>query len=462
LIPKASNTDEQIYIDPEGWYAVTLPAEWRSDGSHSPFYGEDGFFETGYIPDRMYMHRVLDVCEWLANVDMKAAYYVSAFTTMRRGCQLHSLPDVTPSSILEVIENPSADFPLRFLFIRADAEHSADIISSFVWLRPVGDYNAPRFQDADLRPEDLSFWEDTGTLPSGIGVTEYDLPPEAQGADPAEEIFLKLIPPEVRLETSHSPGKYNPVSQETINETIQPFGYKLRDGVERGYTDLYKNGVLVLQNIYRLPDVYNLSTVQGDRLVFVVHTSKDPELSFYAPDNAESYLVQNEEITFWEDGPVNPMLTGGVAIWVDSELLIMGLGDHTDVQVRNVRHDLVFTFETYFGTHIPIKRFQAWNDHWILGVSDFLVQDGQILNELYGFEAIFDWRLIDDKPFFFFRKGPRVGISYNGQFLPVYYHEIVHGYCCGLAANNPRSYENAVSFFAQRDGIWKYVIMEVE
>jgi hypothetical protein len=155
------------------------------------------------------------------------------------------------------------------------------------------------------------------------------------------------------------------------------------------------------------------------------------------------------------------MLDSGRSIWVAGDLLMLGLGDHTDVQLRNGRHDLVFSFATYFGAQLPIKRFLAWNDHWILAVSDFVIQDGEILNAKFEFEEVFDWYAIDDKPFYFFRKGPRVGFSYDGQFFPDYYHEIVHGYCCSLALNNPRMIENTVRFFAKRDGLWYYVVVDI-
>lgn len=465
-LPAATKSDEQVYIDPEGWYAVNIPAEWQAEDSPNSFVGEDGFFQTGYLPEMMHMRGALDVCQWLANIDTKGTYSVSCLrthgSTIGSGCQLNSLPGVTPAAVLEVIQSPSADYPHRFLYIKSDKEHFDHISYTLAWLSPGGETGEEELQTENLRTEDISFWDNTDPLPPGFSITEYKLPAEAQNASPGEKIFLEFIPPEALPKPRKSSSTYTPKSQESVNETITPFGYDLRPGGETYLYDLYKDGALALKNIHRLPDVYMFSTSDGEKLVFLALTVKDPAQAFYAQGNAVSYLVQNDTITLWENKPVNPMYTGGRAIWAADEPLILGLGDHTDVQVRNGYHDLLFSFATYFGTHIPIKRFLAWNDHWILAVSDFVIQDGEILNAKFGFEEVFNWYLMEGKPFYFFRKGPQVGISYDGRFLPVYYHEIIHGYCCGLALNNPRTHENTIRFFGKRDGIWKYVIVEIE
>jgi len=460
FIPVATKFNEQVYLDPEGWYSVNIPVDWQAEDSPNSLGGEDGFFQTGFLPGMMFMRSPLDVCQWLANIETKDTYYVSWISTSR-GCRLTSIPGVTPAAVLEIIENTSADYPQRFLYLKADPEHFDPIAASFAWLRPVDEGAEPAFHTASLRPEDITFWENTAPLPAGFSVTEYELAEEVQNESPAAIIFLEFIPQEARLEPRKSSGTYTPKSQESVNEAIMPFGYDLRPGDETYLYHLYKDGTLALKNIHRLPDVYLFSTSAGEKLVFLAQIIKDPTQFFYASDNTDSYLVQNDTISLWENGPGNPMLTSGRSVWAAGDLLMLGLGDHTDLQLRNSNHDLVFSFATYFGAQIPIKRFLSWNDHWILAVSDFVIQDGEILNAKFGFEEVFDWNPIDDKPFYFFRKGPRVGISYDGQFLPVYYHEIVHGYCCGLALNNPRMIDNTVRFFGKRDGLWYFVVVEI-
>jgi hypothetical protein len=426
--------DENNYIDPEGWFSVYVPADWEEGESPGYFSGKDGFVEIGYLPDMMYMNGTFDVCTWLANIDTKDTYSVFFISTNyklsahTKSCQLTSLPGVYPAVILEVIENPSADLPERFLYINADEEHFDRIARSLVWLRPVDYETQPVFQFAGLRPEDRSFWEKTAPIPAGITVTEYILPAEVQ-KETLWEAFQDAVPPEARLEprsANPSTPPYVPNSQAYVNEMLGPFGYELRSGIDpyHYFYDLYLFGELVLKNITRLPAVQVYSTPTGELLAFLAHAVKDPDKHIYDQDNAVIYLIQNEIISIWQEGPLKGTDPGKPPIWVGGELLVLGMGEHTYLEVRNNQHDLVFSFATSFGSSLPLRRFQSWDDHWVLDMNHFLIQDGENLNEKYGLDDAFDWQLIDDKPFFFYRKGSRVGISYDGQFLSLQYDSI--------------------------------------
>ncbi len=457
--------NEHIYTDPEGWYTFDIPAGWQPADEPNTFEGEDGFFQTGYLPEMMFMRQAMNVCHWLANVDTKNEYAVSWLKTIDgNGCQVESLPPITPAVIIEVVENPSADFQHRFFYIKANEEQFNRITNTFVWLKPVDMEAEVDFHTAPLRAEDISFWENRPPLPSAFSVTEYKLPAEAQGESPGETILLDFVPREILQEAgklSRSTYTDTPRTLESVNETIAPFGYEFRAGDERYPYYLYKNEALLLEHVYRLPELHLFSTDEGTQLVFLATALDDPDQPFYVEGNATRYLIENNTVTLWENKPAGPMLEDRV-IWVDGAPLLLGMGDHIDVQVRNGRYDLLFSFATYYGASIPLKRFRAWNDHWILAVSNFIIQDGEILNEKYGFEETFDWYVVNDKPFYFFRKGPRVGISYDDQFRSLHYDEIIHGYCCGLALNNPRLIGNTISFFGKRDGVWHYVILKNE
>ena len=92
-------------------------------------------------------------------------------------------------------------------------------------------------------------------------------------------------------------------------------------------------------------------------------------------------------------------------------------------------------------------------------ISDFVIMDGVVLNQEYGYESVFEWHAINDKPFYFFQDGPNFGVSYDGQILPVHYEAIKHGLCCGYAVDNPRISQQDARFFALKDGKWVYVIL---
>ena len=50
-----------------------------------------------------------------------------------------------------------------------------------------------------------------------------------------------------------------------------------------------------------------------------------------------------------------------------------------------------------------------------------------------------------------------MGISYDGEVLPVNYDEVIHYRCCEPAAFNVGGSEQMVWFYARRDGAWYYV-----
>jgi hypothetical protein len=119
----------------------------------------------------------------------------------------------------------------------------------------------------------------------------------------------------------------------------------------------------------------------------------------------------------------------------------------------------VYAFAGVYLVDMPVKGLWSWEGHWLLEVDGFLIQDGEVLNESLGFEEIFGWQLLDGKPFYHFRKGPRVGISYGGVRLPVSYEEVIHYRCCEPAAFNNAGNEDMVWFYGLREGVWYYVEM---
>mgnify|MGYP001198384307 CR=1 FL=1 len=459
LVP--TQPDEQVYIDPEGWYSVAFPAQWIKSGFS--YVGSDGFFETDYLPEYAFVPDSMTVCEWLANIQTKNLYTVSWMgTSGMSGCQLISRPGVSPATTWVVVENPSADFAHRFFYVKTDNAHFERITSTFTWLRPVEEKKQPDFGKAEFRSEDADFWNSTSSMPSYFFLKEYALPPEYQGEDPSKEIFLGFVPPEALPTPSSIHQPYSPVTVESVNQTLAKYGYELRQ-VDNAYLyDLYQNGVRVLQNIYQLPEINLFQTDDGEKLIFFAHALTDPKQSPYTEGNLVSYLIQDEKISVWEKVTLNPMYPGWEPILVEDKPLFLGLGDGVTLQVWNTQHELQFSFVTYFGTHVPIKKFQGWGNHWVLEVSNFVAQDGEILNEKYKFEEVFNWSLISEKPFYFFRKGPQVGFSHGGQFFSTYYHEVIHGYCCGLALNDPMLNDNTLRFFGKRDGTWYYVVLEIK
>jgi hypothetical protein len=443
---------EQIYIDPVGQYAIKFSVDWKPTDKQNSFIGDDGFFETGYLPNLGFVSSGINVCVWLANMDAKSEqetvwlHYDNSTQSSR--CEV-----VTTDSGLdhiEIYENPGADYEHRFVYLKA---RGGKVPVTFWWLEPMNE-KEPEFNLISLRPEDASFWASNASIPPEISVKEYALPPKAQTDGPANAMLLHYVPPEM-IPTSQENNTNTSHEKPTIHEQLRPYGYELRtfDTGDGQHQKLYRDGRILFDKVYQISDVHTFSTESGPITTFTVTTMNKPEFS-----DISSYIIQNDVISEWRydnnDPPFAPILYKGEVLWVRA-------AENAHVQVQKSNRDVVFSFATYFGTRLPVNGFEAWNDHWILEVGDFVIQDGEILNENFGFEEVFNWSLVNNRPVYFFRKGPRIGLSYDGQFIPLNYRDVAHGFCCALTINNPSVIDNTVRFFGKRDSVWYYVIVEV-
>ena len=66
---------------------------------------------------------------------------------------------------------------------------------------------------------------------------------------------------------------------------------------------------------------------------------------------------------------------------------------------------------------------------------------------------MFGFQLINKKPFYFFKQGSQIGISYNDQKTMMGYAQVPHYHCGSAAELNPIVAQNMVAFFAQRNGV---------
>jgi hypothetical protein len=364
---------------------------------------QGSLFETGYLPEMGYMSNAINVCTWLANLELKPEQ--STVGVDRTSCSISTETNSRESINYTIHENPGVDPEHRFIYIKTLRGYPSYsyVWVTFSWLKPVSEIR-PETNLTPLSPEEASFWENTATMPSNISVTEYALPPEAEN-----KILLHFVPEEARqvwkADTSPTPHK----------TTLAEIGYELNN------MQLYRDGRLLFDLVTRVSNIYTVPTASGTIIAFIVEIDL----------GRENFLIQNDAIT----------LLGGYAIYTSAPVLYQGellwARMYSDrVEIKKSNGDVIFTFTNYWeSNHYP--RFRAWNGRWILEVGDFVIQDGEILNKKLGFEEVFDWGLVKDKPTYFFRKGSRVGISHDGQVLPIRYDNVEHGRCCEPAMDNP-------------------------
>ena len=112
----------------------------------------------------------------------------------------------------------------------------------------------------------------------------------------------------------------------------------------------------------------------------------------------------------------------------------------------------------------------SYNGHWALVIIGEkqdsqgnwkpvtrVIQDGQDLNLINGYEQSFQFAVLDNRPFYFFQKNGKIGISFDRREIAKDYDEIPHYSCCSPALLNPGISMNMIWFFAKRGDNWYYV-----
>jgi hypothetical protein len=454
-IPGASFTvvpptvNEQVYVDPEDWYSVNFPANMQPTDKPNSFVGGDGLFETGYLP---YMSKPINLCLWLANVEAEPE--LSGVNWMPP-CSVSAKTENGYNVEYAIYENSLADPEHRFIYVKMGRYlpgSGSHIKHSVSWLKTAPERSTVNMP---LSPEEVSFWENQESMLGNASIMEYALPPVAQ-AGPTQEMLLRFVPEELqpdwearRTEASRSP------KEPTVEEQLKSLGYELKVvETQPAYRQqLLRDGRLLFDYVFNIPKVYKFSTVSGPIYAFVVNTVDTGYSGYFG-----SFLVVNDAIYLWDYSPSDtanlaPILYQGELLWAKGV-------QNAGVEIRRSNREVLFTFRTYFATHLEVDSFQAWNDHWILTAGDFVVQDGEILNQKLGLQEIFEWSVIEDKPVYLFRKGARLGLSYDGKVLLLPYQDIPRGLCCGFTVNNPITLDDSMYFFGKRDGIWYYVVVK--
>jgi hypothetical protein len=112
----------------------------------------------------------------------------------------------------------------------------------------------------------------------------------------------------------------------------------------------------------------------------------------------------------------------------------------------------------------------SWDDHWALALLDGkqdaqggiepvnrLIVDGADLNALKGYEQSYGFAVLGGRPFYFYQREGKIGISFAGHEFARNYEEIPHYECCSGSLENPGYSMNMAWFFARRGEDWYYV-----
>lgn len=147
----------------------------------------------------------------------------------------------------------------------------------------------------------------------------------------------------------------------------------------------------------------------------------------------------------------------GIFSTAGSTMTVRQVGDR-DLSI-GINGTEVLRFRDPHGVAEPISAAFWHDEHWVVEyLGNSVVVDGRQVGSDQSYDGVFFYRYIAGRPFYFFAKHGKVGISYDGVEQRTEYDEVAHRLCCDPAMFNPARSEDAVSFFARRGNTWFRVV----
>ena len=449
IIVPAPGSEEKVFIDPEGWFSVIFPGDFEPTNLENRFSKDNRYIEFGYLPDLGNVAGIDNVCAWIANIiEEDPENWIVDWYNLSDSCSIKTLEELPRQIKYQVFYNPNTDPNHRFVYVKT-GWYECPVRTKFTWLNP-GDHKYIQ-ELSPINSDLLAEWENTAPILDNVTVKEYIL---TAGSNPYGEMLISSLPEEAKPSWARgtpTPSDHKDSIELPTENILESFGYEMKypDGVT-GYGQLFRDGRLLFDPVWK---TFSYKFDTGTETIYAVEVVLE-----YGKD--EAYLILNDAIHQWsyshQDPGFPPIIYQGEVLWIraDKEW------DH--VQIINSDQEVKFSFAIYSEPMYSTRNFLIWNGHWVWVLRDFVIVDGEILNEVLGFQEIFYWRLINGKPAYFFRKDGRAGFSFDGKIYPLEYQNIAVYMCCGYSVNNPSIENNSARFFAERDGVWYYVVLDFQ
>ncbi len=359
-----------------------------------------------------------------------------------------------------VFLRPPAALKSDALFVfRADKRHLAGMASTLRFSDFATPTPPPTQADGAwaCQPASANLAHPPDYLPRGMTITEYAITSAGCGPYDNFDVFQGAIPREAiaalhRWQEARRTGELA-----KANAALAPFGYRL-EATNPPYPlyDVYRGATVVITDVTS----YGPLTVNrtGDDFALWLGDANHGERT--------AMLVRSAAVKTldWTEA-INPPDT----VYVGNDLIslawhtVYALPGEPSSQLEVLRNGAaIYTLAIppFTPGGGPVRGLTAWGDHWVLEADNVVVLDGEILNTKLGYDEIFNWQLLGGKPFYFFRQGRQVGLSYDSQVLPDRYDDVLHGFlCCDPAVYNIWSSSAGVWFYGLREGVWRRVFV---
>jgi len=170
--------------------------------------------------------------------------------------------------------------------------------------------------------------------------------------------------------------------------------------------------------------------------------------------DAECTRSGQDELSAWTEFGINLIGTGKVIVTSNQkQIYSIKVGDSSPIDsLRGLwAYDGHWALETAY-----VKNHQHGNEIDSQATGQVSI-NGKLINEQLGYQEAFGFQILHGKPFYFFKKADKIGITYAGVEMPLGYDEVLHYGCCSAASLNPQVYENMVAFFARKGSTWYYI-----
>ena len=456
--PTATPTGPATYGDERQGITFAYPRQWQ-EKAPGVLEGSSGYAQIEYAADDG--ARPDAICQGEANRDKPARY--GSFPEIVE-LKLPSFPAaclILPSSdqpedrrgeALALVW-PSA--PSERLLLRADQEHIREIVES---LRP-----GPSQSLATPQPEPCLPVE-VGLAPNvideaGLQVDEF---PAAQSSNCSPEQQPDLFNQAASAGQAAARAAQIAASQwgwariNRLNQNLAPFGVQVWASNKR-FT-FYQWGQLLSSRINWVgPLAMNASYTD-----FALPVIDSYDAGTYVMSPAGIQPQEDWNILLFDR--VYPVYVGDdlISLAYDTERYPRPI--HTPALLNVLKNGEVIQTLSVSGSTAAggaARYLASWEGHWLLELSGVLVQDGDILNDRLGYSEMFAWRLVNGRPFYFYRQDGKINASYDGQTIALGYDEVIYQPLGGTAVLlQMRAYENGLTLYARRGDTWYFVTLE--
>lgn len=450
LPTSSASADLVVFSDPTSTVQIQIPAGWQATSVPGQMKGTDGLVMINFSKVDLF---TLDaVCTLRANDGTfgdQPQIQRAVINGFDACIVVTSLNRAENNGSLLVIDLGTGQSPFqRYLQVYADPLHFDSIVSSITLLIPTPapltpmPMQTPASQAAEgIKPAEYSA--------DGLTLEEYPVVSAAVD-NPLHFEFRQRISDQVFTRREKWRGYGTPLQLEIANQTLTPFGLHVDLIPGSSLLQIKQQGKMLLDQVSDISAV-SLSD-SGQRFAFFASTS-----------TGDRYLVTIDGATPMDDGAMvyyaQPVFLG------EGLLTLRNLPELGQVLVMQGDASIYHMAVPQPGVSSPIHAFAAYQGHWYLEVSGLLIRDGEILNPTLGASEIFGFTLLDGKPFYFYRQGNQIGMSYNGfevtptsqslTFQP--YNDVIHDQCCEPAIFNENANRNMIWFYALSNGYWYYV-----